>query len=43
MSNQETSLKNFFSQEHFHQDSDEEMKKQQLTNKKHRTEEMAIA
>lgn len=42
MSDQETSLKNF-SQEHFYQDNDKEMKKQQLTNKKHRTEEMAIA
>lgn len=39
----ETSLKNFFSQAYFYQGNDEEMKKEQLTNKKYRTEEKVTA
>lgn len=36
-------LKNFFSQAYFYQDNDEQMKKEQMTNKKYRTEEKVIA
>lgn len=38
-----TLLKNFFSQAHFYQYNDEQMKKKQLINKKYRTEEKVIA
>lgn len=36
-------LKNFFSQAYFYEDSDEQMKKKQLTSKKYRTEEKVVA